>query len=147
MKSFVEANLTDASLALAVANTPLFLLRKLRADPCVSEIASSFDGDSIVQEIHRLACSDVRDATDYVRPYVYLVALSFLSDIKFLRAATRIKGTNKWDWFNYINRVLLETYIPTERVKLDAPQKQNVVSTIYGSSVVSFQTIVPKVHG
>jgi hypothetical protein len=146
MKSFIEANLTDASLTLAVANTPLFLLRKLKADPTVHEIAASFDGAVIVREISRLVCSEVRDATDYVRPYVYLAALSFLPDIRYLRAVAEIKGTKRWDWFDYINRVLLDTYIPTEHMVLPVLQKQNAVATIQTTGAVSFETFTPKVQ-
>lgn len=145
MRTLQDINLASASLTLAVANTPLFLLRKLRADPSVHEIAASFGGDEILAELSRLACSEPRDVIDYVRPYAFLVSLSMLPSIDYLKRVASIKGTDRWEWFSYIHRVLLDTYIPTEHVPLKQDQSP-VGPSIRTDSAVNFEPLVPERH-
>jgi len=111
MNSFAEANLREASQMYAVANTPLFLARRLQEDPVVQEIANSFRGDQILEEFRNAIAHPPESLLDYTRPYVYLVALSKLPDSEYLRAAN-IGGTEKWRWVPYLKEVLLQTYIP-----------------------------------
>jgi hypothetical protein len=115
MTSFDEADLTQAAHMYAVANTPLFLLRKLRQDPVVYEIGTSFSGDQILDELHRAVETEPRNPVEYVRPYVYLVALSTLSEDRYLKGAAHLRNSERWDWFEYLRRVMLETYTPTAK--------------------------------
>jgi hypothetical protein len=47
MKAFSEISFKDAAQTYAIANTPLYLLRKLHRDPFVHEISASFSGSQI----------------------------------------------------------------------------------------------------
>jgi hypothetical protein len=111
MNSFAEANLQEAAQAYAVANTPLFLIRRLQEDPVVQEIATSFTGEQILAEQHNSLAHAPDSLLDYARPYVYLVALSKQQDSRHLRAV-ETAGTESWRWFPYMKEVLLETYSP-----------------------------------
>jgi hypothetical protein len=113
MTSFEEATLTQAAEMYAVANTPLFLVRKLREDSAASEISASFDGATILEELKKALLSAPRTPDEYVRPYVYLVALAQKSDNQFLQQALSLAGHERWDWFDYIASVLLETHVAT----------------------------------
>jgi len=111
MNSFAEANLREACQMYAVANTPLFLTRRLQENSVVQEIANSFSGDQILQEFRNATAHPPESLLDYTRPYVYLVALSKLPNSEYLRAAN-IQGAEKWRWLPYLKDVLLQTYIP-----------------------------------
>jgi hypothetical protein len=87
-------------------------MKKLRTDSSTIEISRRYSGEQILTALHSLVDVAAKDATDYVRPYVYLVALSKLSDVQYLRSAADIPGTERWDWFRYIQQVLMETYSP-----------------------------------
>jgi hypothetical protein len=121
VKNIWEFNLDQAALAYAVANTPLFLLRKLREDPLTREISSSFSGDTLFTELQNALKHRPESLQDYVRPYVYLVALSMKQEDRWLRDAVRIPSVESWNWFRYLQHVLLETYVPTETGTINIP--------------------------
>lgn len=111
MNSIAEANLQNAAQAYAVANTPLFLIRRLQEDSTVQEIATSFSGEEILAELQRSAARAPESLLDYTRPYVYLIALAKQQNSDCLRAAGAVE-TKDWRWFSYMKDVLLETYSP-----------------------------------
>jgi hypothetical protein len=113
MRSFAEVEFSQASHAYAVANTPLFLIRKLQQDPVVHEISRSFSGEQILEELRRSVEHEPRGLVDYVRPYVYLTALSRQQQDLYLKSAGQLANSAKWDWFEYMRQVLLSTYAPT----------------------------------
>lgn len=121
MNSLNEADLTAACGAYAVANTPYFLIRKLRQDPIVSEIARSFSADVLFAELGRALEARPDDSVGWVRPYVYLVALAMAGQDQKLREAADLPNANRWDWFDHMRRVLLETSSPVTSRVLSVP--------------------------
>lgn len=113
MNSLEQIDLSEAFKMYSISNTPLFLMKRLKTDSATLDISRNFSGDKILAALQELVEAEPRDAVDYVRPYVYLVALSQLPDIKCLQSAGDLKGTEKWDWFRYIQRVLIATYSPS----------------------------------
>jgi hypothetical protein len=113
MKSLHQVDLTEAAHAYAVANTPLYLTRKLREDRAAYEISRSLSGDEILTALDNALRVKPVDATGYVRPFVYLVALWFKPEDKYLKMSPRAPGASPRDWYNYVRGVLLETYSPT----------------------------------
>lgn len=107
-----DSDLTGAVANLAIANTPLFLLRKLQTEPAVTEVANRFSADEIVSAIERYSQAQAQSDVDFVRPYVYLVALSRCGDPYVFDRLERIGKTKGWEWFDYIRRVLKETLRP-----------------------------------
>jgi len=105
-----KADLTCASQAYAVANTPIYLIRRLQEDPAVYEIAK-FSGEDILQALRNAVRVQPESLLDYTRPYVYLVALSKLPSEDFLRSVDT-DGMENWRWLPYMKQVLLETYLP-----------------------------------
>jgi hypothetical protein len=120
MKSFTEADLSEACSAFAVANTPLFLLRKLRKDPTVLDISRSFRGEQILEEFKKAVLQEPKNLEETVRPYVYLVALANEPSDEYLREVAKIESSN-WDWLGYMIQVLLETYTPTAQEDIWVP--------------------------
>ncbi len=114
MKLLTDAELQEAISSLAVANTPLFLMRKLRADEAVIQAAKSNTAEELIAAIKYEASKPAESAADYVRPYAYLVALSMSSDLRNLDRVAEFGDLQGWDWFDYIRRVLRDTTIPTE---------------------------------
>ena len=94
-----QIDLTEAEAAFAVANTPQFLLRKLRADPAVRQIQSQFKGKDVLKALKAAVHHKPNTLRDSVRPYVYLVALFYYLDISYLRGAAKIVAPH-FDWFS-----------------------------------------------
>jgi hypothetical protein len=120
MKSFSEADLSEACAAFAVANTPLFLLRKLRKDPAVLNISRSFNAVLILDEFKKAVLDEPKNLEETVRPYVYAVALANEPSDEYLREAAKLE-LSKWDWLEYLIQVLLETYTPTNQEEIWVP--------------------------
>ena len=107
-----QIDLSQAEANFAVANTPLFLIRKLCADPAVQKISSSFSGDDILRTLKIDASDKPATLLDMVRPYAYLVALYFNKDASYLKKAAKIP-VKHFDWFQDIANVLINTYQST----------------------------------
>lgn len=142
MTTFNEANLANAAQMYAVANTPLFLIRKLREDSAVFEIAASFDGAAIVEELKNVLQRDPQTPEDYVRPYVYIAALAQKSEDRFLRQAFSLPGHEKWDWYEYVAGALLEMYMATKiQTVLPKGTGHPYTSVVAGTDAVTLVTI------
>ena len=102
-----------AQQAFAVANTPMFLIRKLRVDPEVHEIARLFDGEVILSQLEAALGNAPKSLRESVLPYVLLVSLSFKNDVSFLKATEGIARGYEDDWFDYARQVLLQTHRTT----------------------------------
>ena len=107
-----QVDLRLAESSFAVANTPMFLIRKLRADPAVQELGSSHRSEEILRAIEAAVGTKPRTLLDAVRPYVYLVALSFDRDVSYLVRASQIRAPY-FDWYEYIAQVLREAHKTT----------------------------------
>ncbi len=116
MMPIKDADLTQAAQAYAVANTPLFLIRKLNEDASVNQM-SSLPGNELFHALELAIGQRPESLIDYVRPYAYLVALSKQPQVSYLRDVTKISKINDWDWLSYIAEVLLQTYAPTTFIK------------------------------
>lgn len=112
MTDLQKMNLKSAETSFALANTPLFLIRKLQADPVVLEIRQRFSEEEIYAALEYSLKQEPMNLSDAVRPYVYLVSLAGKSDMSFLRRAVEL-GSDHADWYHYIANVLLQTYKST----------------------------------
>lgn len=126
----------SAADAYAVANTPLFLLRKLREDSAVAELASRFSGECILTALAESLKEKPKTLEEYVQPYAYLTALSMVPDRSFLDRAVSLDGSGSWEWFRYLHRVLAESDLPTSFavVRVKSPQRATTWSDLARSS-------------
>lgn len=139
MKHLNEIDLAAASLAYGVANTPSFLVRKLKSDPAVKLISDSFSDDQILSEIRLLGNADPTEPLNAVRPYAYLTALWMKPRPDALRAAAVLNMT-WWRWYSVIASFLLDTYSPISSQTIQAPQSvggsTTIVSTVPASKII-----------
>jgi hypothetical protein len=107
-------DLQSAKAAFAVANTPLFLMRKLRSDPAIALLARNRRGEEFLDALRDIAQREPTDLDELVLPYVYLVALSLKDDLSLLKEATQITQPYA-DWYQYIGNYLVQSTHPTMR--------------------------------
>lgn len=122
MTTIDQFPLTLAQQTFAVANTPLFLIRKLRVDPDVHEISRAFDGIQLLAELERSLQSKPENLRQSVLPYVLLMSLFFKGDKSFLTASGTVARNYEDDWFEYVRQVLIQTYRTTQFTTLKAQQ-------------------------
>jgi hypothetical protein len=121
MNGIDRVDLKQACRYFAVANTPLFLVRKLRSDPTVFDVSRSFSSEEIVGHIRDIMSRDPETVFDHAAPYAFLVALSLKPDDRGLKLTMTVPVSEKWGWFGYIRDVLLETYIPVAQSSIWVP--------------------------
>ncbi len=112
MKSQHDYNYRNAEVAFVTANTPLFLLRKLRSDPVVRAMAFDLSEDEIIGALRSAVRRKPTDIRDAVLPYLYLVALSIKGKVVPLKQAVDI-GAPHAEWFKYIGNYLLKSFTPS----------------------------------
>ena len=120
MKTPGQMNLDGAQGIFAAANTPLFLLRKLRADPDVQRINSDCDAEDILEVLNSAVLHKPQTLEDMVRPYAYLVALSLNQTKSYLERGAKIPAPYHV-WFQYIAEVLIKTYKAISFSAIKAP--------------------------
>ena len=120
MKRPDQIDLDGPQRIFAVANTPLFLLRKLRADPEVQRMSTDCDAEDVLDALNAALPSQPQTLEDLVRPYAYLVALSFDQTRSYLERAAKIHAPYH-NWFKYIADVLIRKYKVTSFSVMTAP--------------------------
>lgn len=133
MKKLTDIDLTGATQSFGLANTPFFLLRKLKGDPAVTEIGTGFSEDEILKALRTALDGDPTEPSNAVRPYAYLVALWQKPRPDSLRTAVTLRA-DKWGWYRQIALALLETYSPIS-TQILSPARVNVPSAMPTSGV------------
>ncbi|MGB2678201.1 MAG: hypothetical protein WAN12_14045 [Candidatus Acidiferrum sp.] len=124
MKNPSDWELSEASRAYGVANTPLFLVRKLQADPEVRAICDACSGEQILDALESALRVEPATPAEQVRPYAFLVALWFKPTADHLREAFRFScADTSWRWFGYIAAALLETFSHVESQTIQVPAR------------------------
>jgi hypothetical protein len=141
MKAISEIDLNEAFRKYAISNTPIFLMKMLRADSATLDISTNYQGEEILAAFKSAVGNAPHDSADYVRPYVYIVALSQLPEVRFLQEAMRLKGIERWDWLPYVGSVLIDTYAPYQATTIPAPQILIGPSIRGSDDPVEFETI------
>jgi hypothetical protein len=99
--------------AYVVANTPLFLLRKLLSDPLIVALAHDTSGDDLFDALTAATSRPPASLSDRVLPFILLVALAIKGDLQSLYRALALPPLDaKSHWFPYLANVLLETTRP-----------------------------------
>jgi hypothetical protein len=138
MTSLNRVKLFEAEQAYATANTSSFLMRKLRADPVVKNLRAIFGSPALLNAVKAALRKRPQTLTDAVRPYAYLVALSFDSDASYLRDAAKLRAPHA-EWYQSIARALVELQIPVRYTTVNVPVQINknvpdtAVSSVFSS--------------
>lgn len=135
-----DFDLTDASLVYAVSNTPLFLVRKLQADPVVRAIGEGCSGEEIIQALRAAVATEPQDARQAVRPYAYLVALWYKPELDHLLEAAKTPAPHH-SWFTYIASALIATFSPVQKQLITVPGQLGS-PTMFTSSPSQTTTII-----
>jgi hypothetical protein len=122
MSLLKNINLEFAEKAFATANTPLFLLRKLRTDPVVADIATHFQSSVIFEELRQSLKNGAGSFTGQVLPFVLLVALSLKLENKYLLKSSRLNAKHH-AWFPYCCEYLMQEFQATSIVTLNPKRK------------------------
>jgi hypothetical protein len=117
MKQISKVDLSEAEMSLAVANSPLFLLRKLRTDPAIKRISDAVTSAQLVAYLRSILKRKPNTLRASVLPYACVVALAMRNSDTELQVAAKLDAPFA-AWFKYIANVLIETGRSTSRLTL-----------------------------
>jgi hypothetical protein len=127
-----KLKLNEAEKSFATANTPLYLIRKLRTDVSVSRLAARATAVQLFREMRIALRSTSDDFRSSVLPYVLLVALSLKSENKFIIKAATLPAPHH-PWFRYCCDYLATTYRPISAQKLSSSRKLKTSRSVKNS--------------
>lgn len=112
----------SAKEAVLVANTPSFLVDRLRKDIAVQYVLDSMTPPEIVQALREALGRPIADPTELVPRYVYLVALSSV-DPKDQVIWNQIKSLDlsQLEWGEAIRRLIRAEAVPTTTLDFSLP--------------------------
>jgi len=111
------------------ANTPTFLLERLRKDTSVSYVASILSTEEIIDVIRELCSSPPKEPIDVVRAYVFLVSLALKDDVERFKGKLEAIDLSSLQWGSQIRAKIIGERIPTHVTEVRfAAQRVNRVS-------------------
>jgi hypothetical protein len=115
----------SANEAVLVANTPSFLLDRLRKDIAVQYVLDSMTPDEIMRALREALTRPVNDITEIVPRYVYLVALS-TTDPQNQGIWKQIEALDlsQLEWGEPIRRLIRAEAVPTTTMEFTLPSPQ-----------------------
>lgn len=112
----------SAKEAVLIANTPAFLLERLRKDIAVQYVLDNMSIRQIVKALSDGLARPPKDVVEIVPLYVYLVALSSLDPKEQdLWKEIRSLDLSKLEWGEPIRRLILAAAIPTTTLDFQLP--------------------------
>jgi hypothetical protein len=134
-----KPNLSEASANFLVANTPLFLARKLRSDNAIYLFSRSASASDIFDTLADAISKRPQTVEDAVLPYALLVALSLKPERNFLQNAARLNFQYS-DWFKYIADYFLQSYPSISVQSVTAPSTKSSLLMTGNSPTINTAT-------
>lgn len=117
---------SSAKEAVLIANTPAFLLERLRKDIAVQYVLDSMSGREIVRALSDALVRPPQEVSDIVPLYVYLVALSSVDPVdEELWSQIQSLDLSNLEWGEPIRRLITAAAVPTTTLNfsLSSPAK------------------------
>lgn len=129
-----HAEFHNARIVYAVANTPLYLLERLREDAEVQAFARRSDGPTLFGLMSSALETPPCTLQQAVLPYVYLICLALKNDILQLQRA-RALSSDGYKWFSYLVDIVNSTSTPTATVNLRSSSGNLSLSSRSGTKI------------
>jgi hypothetical protein len=112
-----EINLTETANIYLVANTPIFLIRRLQADSSVFALAQLCSASDLYDGIVTSLTRSPENSIEAVRPFAFLVALRIQNCPELFYRAAELPAPHL-PWFSTVARMLGVTFLPNANVTM-----------------------------
>lgn len=102
-----------AKEAVLFANSPSYLLDRLRRDASVEYLIDRLSTKQIIETLAGLCSEPPKDPLDIVRGYVFLVALSLKHDLDSYQGIVNAIDLNCLQWGDELRDSILRARVPT----------------------------------
>jgi hypothetical protein len=112
---FETLDLRNANETVLVANTPSYLLDRLRKDNAVAQIAQTLPTAAILATLRESSARDPERVQDVVQRYVYLVAASMKDPSEIWPELAEI-NLRKLEWGDQLRDLIRAENVATSRI-------------------------------
>jgi hypothetical protein len=112
-----QINLTETANIYLIANTPIFLIRRLQADSSVYALAQLCTASDLYDAIVSSLAKPPEDPIEAVRPFAFLVALRIQNCAQLFYKAAELPAPHL-PWFSTVARMLGVTFVPNANVTM-----------------------------
>jgi hypothetical protein len=133
-EKFIET--VAAKEALLYANTAAYLYDRLRKDTSVSYLAQELPTEEIISWLREQSTKPLKEPTDLLRIYVFLVSLTLKDDLKNFREQLVTLDLKHIEWAEGIRNLILSEQVPTTLASI-AYQTTGTISRASTASNVS----------
>jgi hypothetical protein len=114
-----------AKEAVLVANTPAFLLERLRRDVSVQTVVSSTSSGEIMETLRTMLVQRITDPNQLVLAYVYLAAMASVIDPTDLQTMNQFSSLDlsNLEWGGAIRALILSEAVPTSTLEVQVAEK------------------------
>jgi hypothetical protein len=138
---FDSLDLSNANEAVLVANTPFYLLDRLRKDSSVAHLAQSLSSAAILDELRDLSAIDPQRVQDIVQRYVYLAALAMKDPREVWPGLNQI-DLRKLEWGEQLRAMIEAQTVATSRVVIGTPMEmKRTVPPVQATNTRSTQMV------
>lgn len=129
----------SANETVLFANSPSFLLNRLRKDNSVAYVADTLKTEEIIDALAAYSALP-KDPTDIVKAYIFLLALSLKENLPSFRDQLLAIELSRLQWGDQIRQQILREAIPTIRTgyrftNLNKTEATKVVYQVHESPV------------
>ena len=122
-------DMRDAEKTVALANTPIFLARRLRENPAVRRALTLHGAQNIFQALEEICGRTPETLADATEVYFYLVALSYDVDLSFLRRANTLIAPNI-KWYKDVAIYLVSKIAPVISLSVTVPARPTLMTAV-----------------
>jgi hypothetical protein len=106
---------SDAELVLAVANTHVFLARRLKENVEAQRLARTYTPQQILGALRDVVSRTPTSVSEVAEPFIYLAALCHVDDLRYLREVATIDAPHL-KWFKESAQLLVEMTTPVNTI-------------------------------
>jgi hypothetical protein len=116
-------DLSNANEIVLVANTPSYLLDRLRKDASVGHIAQTLSTPTILDALRTWSATNPQSVQDVVQRYVYLAALAMKDPSEIWPGLAEI-NLQRLEWGDQIREIIKAENVATNRIVIGAPSAE-----------------------
>jgi hypothetical protein len=117
---FGSLDLSNANEVVLVANTPSYLLDRLRKDASVAHLAQTLSTPAILDALRAWSATDPERVQDVVLRYVYLAALAMKDPSEIWPGLGEI-DLHRLEWGDRLREIIKVENVATNRFVIGAP--------------------------
>lgn len=116
---FDELDLSNANEVVLVANTPTYLLDRLRKDASVAHISQTVSATEILDALRATSATEPQRVQDVVQRYIYLAALAMKDPSEIWPGLAEI-DLKKLEWGDQLREMIKAESVATNRIVIAA---------------------------